>query len=298
MPFGWDARLTFYVCLGVGCALILLAAILKRRLHRAGPGIEETVSHDRLVVLLGHGEKIIESGIQGVFISLEKFFRDIGFSVIVTEDLRRFDRILEQGAPVIMGIDWNLGPKAIRKVDALCHACFGVRASVVFFYNAAKPETLRPPASLPQSTFLGEKFASLQVLELISYAISVEAHSPRPQASLREASSLEGKNVGNALQEILQFLEVGRRTGLLSLEDGKPAGIISFEMGVITFAQTRLNEGFEAVMEILSVTGGTFHFFDNKRVMQSNCNMAPQEALMHWACREDENGKAVPRSLT
>ena len=50
-------------------------------------------------------------------------------------------------------------------------------------------------------------------------------------------------------------------------------------------------------MEILSVTGGTFHFFDNKRVMQSNCSLSPQEALMHWACREDENGKAVPRSL-
>ena len=185
----------------------------------------------------------------------------------------------------------------MRKVDALCHACFGVRASVVFFYNAAKPESLKPPTSLPQATFLGEDFASLQVLEIISYAISVAAHSPRPEAAVREGSSLEGKNVGNALPEILQFLEVGRRTGLLSLEDGKPAGIISFEQGTITFAQTRLNEGFEAVMEILAVTGGTFHFFADKRVMQSNCNLAPQEALMHWACREDENGKSLPRSL-
>ena len=103
--------------------------------------------------------------------------------------------------------------------------------------------------------------------------------------------------MGHALQEILQFLEVGRRTGMLSVEDGKPAGVISFELGVITFAQTRLNEGIEAVMEILSVTGGTFHFFENKRVMQSNCRLPAQEALMQWACRVDEDGKAVPRSL-
>ena len=219
------------------------------------------------------------------------------FSVVVTGDLRRFDRILEQGAPVIIGIDCALGPRTLRKIDSLCHACFGVRASVAFFYNAANPKSLKPPANLPQATYLGENFTSLQVLELVSYAISVEANAPRPSGTLREQSTLEGRNIGNALPEIFQFLEVGRRTGLLSVEDDKPAGIISFEQGAITFAQTRLNEGFEAVMEILAVTGGTFHFFDHKRVMQTNCRMTPQEALMHWACRVDEDGKAVPRSL-
>lgn len=298
MPFGLDPRITFYSCLALGVLLIFVAAILKLRLRRMQPeSTEDIVDHDRLVVLLGRGEKIIESGIPGVFISMEKFFRDTGFPVVVTSDLRRFDHILEQGAPVILGIDCNLGPKALKKVDALCHACFGVRASVAFFYNASRPESLKPPANLPQATYLGETFTSLQLLELISYAISVEAHAPRPAAALREESTLEGRNIGHALAEILQFLEVGKRTGLLSVEDGKPAGIISLEQGVITFAQTRLNEGFEGIMEILSVTGGTFHFFDHKRVMQSNCRMSPQEALMHWACRVDEDGKAVPKSL-
>jgi hypothetical protein len=299
MPFDWDPRLTFYVCLGLGPLLILVAVLLKLRLHRLRAERDKAAAPDRdkLVVLLARREKIIESGIPGVFISLDKFFRDIGFSVITTRDLGRFDRLLQQGAPVILGIDCALGPKALRKADALCRACFGMRASVVFFYNAAKPETLKPPASLPQATFLGEDFASLHLLELISYAISLHSHAPRPAEAQREGSTLEGKNVGHALQEILQFLEVGRRTGLLSVEDGKPAGIISFEAGTITFAQTRLNEGLEAVMEILSVTGGTFHFFDHKRVMQSNCRIMPQEALLQWACRVDENGKAMPSSL-
>ncbi|MDB5106840.1 MAG: Response regulator [Fibrobacteres bacterium] len=300
MPYGLDARATFFFCLGLGAALILLAAALRVRLRRktrgtrAGP---EPLDRDKLVVLLGPGEKIIESGIPGVFISLEKFFRDIGFSVIVTPSLARFDALLQEGAPVIIGIDCRLGPRAMRKIDAMCRACFGVRASVVFFYNAAGPEGLSPPPSLPQATYLGESFASLQVLELISYAISVDAHAPRPEGTGREPCSLEGKNTGHALQEIIQLLEAGRRTGMLSVEDGKPAGVISFEQGLITFAQTRLNQGFEAVMEILSVTGGTFHFFENKRVMQSNCRLPAQEALMQWACRVDEDGKAVPRSL-
>lgn len=296
MPFGLDPRLTFYACLILGMALILLAAALKLRQRRMrsvrarGDGLPR----EKRVILLGRGEKIIESGIAGVFVSMDKFFRDIGFEVEGTDDLRRFEGLLRQGAPVILGIDWRLGPKALRKIDAVCGACFGLRAAVVFFYNAAKPGTLKAPSSLPQATFLGENFAGLHLLEIISYAISVEDRSPRPSGTLREGSTLEGKNVGHALPEILQFLEAGRRTGLLSVEDGKPAGIISFEQGAITFAQTRLNEGLEAIMEILSVSGGTFHFFDHKRVLQGNCRIMPQDALLQWACRLDENGQAHP----
>jgi len=237
---------------------------------------------------------VIESGIPGVFVSLDKFFRDIGFQVEATADLKRFAVILRQGAPVILGVDWRLGPRALRRIDAACRACFEMRTAVVFFYNATRPETLKPPAGLPQATFLGENFAGLHILEIISYAITLEEHSPRPSGELREGSTLEGKNVGHALPEILQLLEAGSRTGLLSVEDGKPAGIIGFDQGAITFAQTRLHEGLEAIMEILTVSGGTFHFFEHKRVLQSNCRITPQEALLQWACRMDENGQVQP----
>lgn len=298
MPFGWEPRSTFQVCLVVGLTLILLAALLKLRLRIARAERERAappVPREKLVVLLCRGEKIIESGIPGVFVSLDKFLADIGFHVVATSDLRRFARILEAGAPGIVGIDWRLGPKPLRKIDAACGKCFGVRASVVFFFNAGQSGSLKAVPNLPHASFLGEEFAGLHVLEIISHAISLESHAPRPAAALREGSTLEGKNVGHAVPEILQLLEAGRRTGLLSVEDGKPAGIISFDHGKITFAQTRLNEGLEAVMEILSVGGGTFHFFDHKRVMQSNCDLRPQDALLQWACRLDENGQAAPR---
>lgn len=296
MPFGLDPRFTFYACLSLGMALILVAVLLKRHQRRKRRARADVPVREKSVVLLGRGEKIIESGIPGVFVSLDKFFRDIGFQVEATADLRRFAEILRQGAPVILGIDWRLGPKALGRIDAACGACFEMRSAVVFYYNAARPEELKPPASLPQATFLGENFAGLHVLEIISYAISLEDRAPRPAGALREGSTLEGKNVGHALPEILQLLEAGSRTGLLSVEDGKPAGIISFEQGAITFAQTRLNEGLEAVMEILSVSGGTFHFFEHKRVLQGNCRIMPQEALLQWACRMDENGQVHPHS--
>ncbi len=301
MPFGLDPRATFFICLALGAALLLIAVLLKlhqrrRRLARGRPAAApaNAVAPEKSVVLLGRGEKVIESGIPGVFVSLDKFFRDIGFQVKATSDLRYFEGILRQGAPVILGIDWSLGPKARRRIDAACNACFGMRKAVVFFYNAATPESLKPPAGLPQATFLGENFSGLQVLEIISYAITLEDQSPRPAGEMRVGSTLEGKNIGHALPEIMQLLEAGSRTGLLSVEDEKPAGIISFEQGAITFAQTRLHEGLEAIMEILSVGGGTFHFFEHKRVLQSNCRIMPQEALLQWACRMDENGKVQP----
>src|SRR6185369_4538216 len=163
MLFGLNPRFTFYACLIVGMTLILIAGWLKLLQRRKRLARPRTVSHarEKSVVLLGRGEKIIESGIAGVFVSLDKFLRDIGFQVEATADLRRFEAILRHGAPVILGIDFGLGPKALRRIDAACRACFDMRAAVVFFYNAARPETLKPPASLPQATYLGESFAGL-----------------------------------------------------------------------------------------------------------------------------------------
>ena len=111
----------------------------------------------------------------------------------------------------------------------------------------------------------------------------------------RMPCSLEGRIVGNGLAEILQFLETGRRTGMLSIEDGLPAGVINFQDGAITFAQTRLFEGLRAVQEILSLSGGTFQFFAEKRVRQSNCRLSAFEVLLHWAHGVDEAAKAAAR---
>jgi hypothetical protein len=296
MPFGLDARLVFFLCLLAGIALMLLALYLKLRLRRRVRDAQlraEAVGREKRVVLLASGEKIIESGIHGVFISLEKFFLDMGFSVIRTRSPKRLRRLFAQGAPVILAIDCRLGSRVLRKADAACADCPGLRTSVAFFYNAAHPESLKPPLGLPHASFLGQFFTSLHVLELVSYAISLDATAPRPEGTGREPCALEGKITAHALAEILQFLEVGRRTGMLSVEDGRPAGIIGFESGVITFAQTRSREGFEAVLEILSQASGTFHFFGDKRVRQSNCNLSSQEVMMHWAHRLDETWNAV-----
>ena len=212
MRFGLYPRFSFYACLLLGMSLILIAVWLKRQQRRrrlARPRNEGQV-REKSVVLLGRGEKIIESGIAGVFVSLDKFLRDItAFQVEATADLRRFEGILRKGAPVILGIDCSLGAQGAPKDRrGLRRACFEMRAAVVFFYNAARPDSLKPRPACPKPpTWAKPSPASGTSLEIISYAISLEDNAPRPAAAVREGSTLEGKNIGHALPEILQFLE-------------------------------------------------------------------------------------------
>ncbi len=100
--------------------------------------------------------------------------------------------------------------------------------------------------------------------------------------------ALEGRILPNGLSEILQLLETGRRTGMLSIEEELPSGIINFHFGQITFAQTRRRNGKEAVMEILFMTSGAFRFFEDKRVVAVNCRLSPLDVLMQHAQRVDE----------
>lgn len=102
---------------------------------------------------------------------------------------------------------------------------------------------------------------------------------------------LEGTITRDSLAEILQFLEIGRRTGLLSLEDPQPAGLIAFEDGDIILARTRTLEGPDAVFEILALDAGTFRFYADKPAGQGNLRISATQILLQWARKVDESGE-------
>ena len=106
-----------------------------------------------------------------------------------------------------------------------------------------------------------------------------------------EPCSLEGRIASGGLCDILQFLEVGQRTGTLSIEDGPPAGVLQFANGIITFAQTPGAWGIAAVLEMLSLDRGAFRFYGDKRMDQSNCRLSAFEVALRWAHRQDETVK-------
>jgi len=104
--------------------------------------------------------------------------------------------------------------------------------------------------------------------------------------------TLEGEITHHGLAEVFQFLEIGNKSGLMSIEDQKPIGLIQFENGNITFAQTYAQAGYEAVLEVLSREGGWFRFYSEKETLDGNCQLAVTPVLMHWAKRMDDIGHA------
>ena len=284
---------------------------------RSGPRLPEPVSpavaadpgrRDRVVCMVARHDKVIQSPITGVYINLGKCFEDLGFTVQRASSLAELDLQLRQGLPGVMGVDCRLGPRVLREVARLAPQYPGLRECVFLFYNAERPEHLRPPAALPHAHFLGLAFASQQVMEILAPAFDFleaavdeedgeDAEGRREAAREKESGAVfEGKVSENSLPEILQFLEIGRRTGLLSLENDLPAGVINFHEGDIVSAHTHHNEWLEAVYEILSLGAGKFRFFPGRVTVRSATRLSVTEVLLHWAQRMDETGEMVARS--
>lgn len=261
-----------------------------------GPGspaaaVADPGRRDRVVCVVARHDKVIQSPIAGVYINLGKCFEDLGFMVQRASSLAELELQLRQGLPGVMGVDCRLGPRVLRDVARLAPRYPGLRECVFLFYNAERPERLSPPAALPHAHFLGLAFASQQVMEILAPAFDFRDAGEEAESG----AVLEGKVSENSLPEILQFLEIGRRTGLLSLETDHPAGAINFHEGDIVSAQTHRHEGVEAVFEILSLSAGKFRFFPGRVAVRGATRLSATEVLLRWAQRMDETGEMVAR---
>jgi len=286
-------RLGMALAVGLaGSACALMAALLasrrgRRRARRPGSAVPAS----RRALLLAPRQKVIESHLPGVFIPLGQALRDLGFAVEHSDTLARCASRFRQGdAPAVLGVDVRLGRRATAGALDLCRRA-GTVPVMIFLYNSDDPEAIRPPADLPQVHYLNGRFSSRHVMELLAPLYHARPSAEGDEAVAAGPCSLEGRIAAGGLSDILQFLEVGRRSGMLSIEDGPPAGVLNFANGIITFAQTRTAEGGEAVLEILSLVRGGFRFYLDKRIDQCNCRLSAFEVALRWAHRHDETLK-------
>ena len=266
---------------------------------KAGRERLKTVLHqpqerERLVCVLAEHDKVIQSPIMGVFISLVKCFEDLGFIHHRTSSLEELIAILKVGVPGVLCVDGRLNPDILRDITRMAYQFPGLRKSVFIFYNAEKADARTPPSILPHVHFLGSVFASQHVMEILAPSFEFETVSGSDTGK-GSGAIFEGMVSENALAEILQFLEVGRRTGLLSLETDQPAGVINFEDGEITFAQTHSHEGVDAIFEILSLNQGQFKFFPGTALGTVQPRLCATQVMLLWAQRMDETGEMVAR---
>lgn len=293
----WGKALSFAIAGSAACGLLAafiasrLASRRRGRRRRQDSPTETGIPHDRRALLLAPREKVIESHLPGVFIPLGQALRELGFAVEHAETLANCSARFRRGdVPAVLGVDSRLGRRAAAAALDLCRRA-GRAPVMIFLYNSDDPETIRPPADLPQVHYLNGRFSSRHVMEMLAPLYHARPSLESEEAVPAEACSLEGSIGPGGLSDILQFLEVGRRSGMLSIEDGPPAGVLNFHHGVITYAQTRGAEGGEAVLEILSLTRGGFRFYGDKRIVETNCRLSAFEVALHWAHRHDETVK-------
>jgi hypothetical protein len=133
--------------------------------------------------------------------------------------------------------------------------------------------------------------ASLAVVAALLLFLRYKARLRKRAAEKKigEESALEGNIAESNLPEVLQFIEIGRKTGCLQLEDGGPLGIIYFMEGRIVHAAAIDNHsGRDAVNFILGLQQGSFRFLLDKHPKVRDLDLSTIEVLMEWTKTSDE----------
>jgi hypothetical protein len=140
-------------------------------------------------------------------------------------------------------------------------------------------------------TFIVIVLASLMVMAALLLFLRYRARARKRAAEKKigEDSALEGDIAESNLPEILQFIEIGKKTGCLQLEDGGPLGIIYFKGGRIIHAAAIDNHaGRDAVNFILGLQQGSFRFLLDKHPKVRDLDLSTIEVLMEWTKTSDE----------
>ena len=149
-----------------------------------------------------------------------------------------------------------------------------------------------PSAGISQElVFIAIVLASLilVVALLLFLRHKARARKRAKERKIGEGSALEGDISESNLPEILQFIEMGKKTGCLQFEDATPLGIIYFTQGrIVHAAATDSTTGREALNYILGLKKGNFRFILDKQPRVSDLDLSTLEVLMEWTRIEDE----------
>ena len=111
---------------------------------------------------------------------------------------------------------------------------------------------------------------------------------------LKEVGSLEGMLREVDLVDVIQLIEMGRKTGMLVLETPGGSGKVYFDQGSPAFAQAGSWEGVEAFNVMLSWRDGRFKLDQKAIAIESNIDPgSAQELLMEGVRLSDEMEEAI-----
>jgi len=276
---------TVFIVIAIVVGIILIISIIMTLRHiKAG---RERVFVRKNALILAKESKMVISTLTNAASTMERCFTEIGFTVSVVKDSVSARNSISNSMPDLILVDWNFEPSIFAKIENLFARMSQAAATYFIFYNVPDPSAVTPGKILRNVSFLGLTVTDRDLFKQAIVQSSDDA-AQNFQKSVQRCA-LEGDIEGGNLLEVLQFIEIGSKTGCLMVAAKKgPFGLVYFGDGRIIYAATNDCQGVEAVYAILNLPAGKFRFITNKQPKAANLNLPTLSVLMEWTKNKDE----------
>ncbi|KMQ51664.1 hypothetical protein CHISP_1421 [Chitinispirillum alkaliphilum] len=281
-----DAKGVLFFIIGAGAAILLGVLIMAVRRKLAGK--KRSVYVQKSALVIAKESKSIKYILTDETVSLDKCFKEIGFTVLNAPNLKTAEKSISHAIPDLVLVDWQFSPTIQHDIERLFSQRPSTSNVYFLFYNV--PDSLLPSASskmLLNADFLGITFSDREIFKSVTPLIITSERTKKIRKSV-ETSALEGAIESGSLLEVFQFIEVGRKSGCLLIDTTSPYGLFYFRDGSIIYASTKDKQGKQAVFSVLNLNCGTFRFILNKRPKAANTAISTLQVLMEWTKEFDE----------
>lgn len=275
---------TAVVLTGLLAALIiaLVGALRKRKAKRRA-----RTSSSKTCLLVAHTPKRVEYAFSSTRVSLEKCFTEIGFDVTTATQIEVARNILTHYVPDVICVDWEFSRDVQGELERMLTDKVTTANSFVIFYNVPDPPTVARSSIILNASYLGFSVSDRDIFKLVTPLVITGRKTKIIRKSV-EAHALEGDIGPESLLEILQFIEIGKKTGCLLVDRESPFGMLYFDEGEIVFAAAPGLSGKQAVWRMLDLNRGKFRFVAGRLPNSRNITEGTLAILMQWSKERDE----------
>ncbi len=280
----------FLTLLAIIAGIVLLVLIVRFFMLRADKvraGWVKSTTVEKRILIVAKNDKVIARYLSDSGASLQKCFAEVGFSVSSARNLDDAGKMMTHSLPDVAAVDWEFSPTIQVDFERIIAAKASTANSLVIFYNVPDPERVQKSRVISNVLYLGISFTDREVFSLVTPLLMSDDRPKEIRKSV-EVAALEGEIGDGSLPEVLQFVEIGHKTGCLLVEDRKPSGLVYFKDGTIVYAVSGRARGKDAVFDLLAMESGKFRFVLDKEAPATNCALPTLGVLMEWTKELDE----------
>ncbi|MBD3418573.1 MAG: DUF4388 domain-containing protein [Chitinivibrionales bacterium] len=241
----------------------------------------------KLVVYIVGKDKLVKSTVTEQLMTLSSLFTITGFDVERLRNVKALKARTAIMAPDIFAIDAQNTTNVINHVEQMISGKPLLVNIPLIFFNAPKTERRAQSRTMLKVFYFSDAITDTDIFRIASLRVATFAENEDVR-TLKSVSALEGGISQESILETMQFIEVGRKSGLLVVKKQGHYGSIAFQEGIIVYAQTQRSEGKEAAIEMLDLKDGYFRFTMNQSPKERNCSLLPVAVLMEWTQGRDE----------